>query len=550
MFNVFGKFVIGPVRSKRRIKSFLKMIIIVSILPVSCSCVGGGNNGRSETSQVLLSAPIVWTVDGMQRVKPDAPAGAGTDIELFAARGEYEPFQIIIRAPQGGLNNVNVLAQDLTGPGDQIIAKNNLTFYREHYIYLSQGSSDWKGSNRPSGPGWYPEPLIPFVDPRTGQDLSGAQLDAVPFDLAENRNQPVWVDVFVPRDAQAGQYTGTFTVTSDQGNITVQLTLNVWNFALPLKPSFPAITQLWNAGGKETYIELLKHKFNPYSVGTGLERELIDNYGLVAQNTGFWSGNDYGNCNPMPPPPSLDEVKDEVERHQGDLILFAHYADEIEACPNIFDDAVQWARRLREGGVKPFLPANVVPELMGGSQDNSAADIWDLLPEMYDNYEDNVKQVIQRGEEVWSYNTLVQDDYSPKWTIDFAPINYRIHPGFISQSLDLTGLQYWVFDYWTEDPWNDLTKFGKDFPGDGVFVYPGSEVGINGVVAGMRLKWIREGIEDWEYVQILKSRGQSEFALNIAKQVGPDWINWTRDTDDLYSVKISLGNKIHHMRLN
>jgi hypothetical protein len=65
----------------------------------------------------------------------------------------------------------------------------------------------------------------------------------------------------------------------------------------------------------------------------------------------------------------------------------------------------------------------------------------------------------------------------------------------------------------------------------------------------MRLKWIREGIEDWEYVQILRCSGQANlanFALNIATQIGPDWTNWTRDTDELYSAKISLGEEIHY----
>lgn len=490
----------------------------------------------------------VWVVDGMQQVKPDAPAATDTSIELFAAKGEYEPFQIIIKAPRGGLTNVNVLSQDLSGPGGQSITKNNITLYREHYVHLTQGSSDWGGSNRPLGPGWYPEPLIPFVDPQTGEDLAGAQLDAVPFNLAENMNQPIWVDVFIPRDIQAGQYTGVFSVTSDQGNVDIQLILNVWNFELPLKPSFTAITQLWNAGRKETYAELLKHKYNPYFVRSCMEGELIDEHGLMALDTGFWSGSDYGNCSPMPSPPSLNDVRHEVERHQNDLMLYAHYADEIQACPDIFDDAVKWSRRLRKGGVKPLLPASVIPGLMGDSHENSAADIWVVLPFVYDMYEININEVMQRGEEVWSYNTLVQDSYSPKWTIDFAPVNFRIHPGFISQSLGLTGLLNWVSDYWTEDPWNDQTLQGDDFPGDGVFVYPGNQVGISSVVAGMRLKWIREGIEDWEYIQILRCSGQTDladFALNIANQIGPDWTNWTRDTDELYAARMSLGDKIH-----
>ena len=50
---------------------------------------------------------------------------------------------------------------------------------------------------------------------------------------------------------------------------------------------------------------------------------------------------------------------------------------------------------------------------------------------------------LAKGDEVWSYNTEVQDPYSPKWEIDFAPINFRIQPGFINQSLHLTGLLYW-----------------------------------------------------------------------------------------------------------
>jgi len=490
----------------------------------------------------------VWTVDGMQRVKPDAPAEIGPSIELFAARGEYEPFQIIIRAPEGGLNNVNVLAQDLTGPGNQKISKSNITLYREHYIYLDRGSNDWGGTNQPLGPGWYPEPLIPFVDPQTGDDLVGAELDAVPFNLAEGENQPIWVDVFVPRNAQAGKYIGTFTVISQQGNVDIYLTLNVWDFELPLAPSFTAVTQLWNADRrKESFSELLKHRFNPYSVGPDLERELIDEYGLKAQNTGFWSGADYGNCDPLPAPPPLNVVLDEVAEHHGDLMLFAHYADEIQDCPNIFDDAVEWAKRLREGGVKPLLPTGVVSGLIGDSHENSAADIWVTLPIYYDYYIDNIIQVLKRGEKVWSYNALVQDGYSPKWTIDFTPINFRIQPGFISQRLNLTGLQYWLFDHWTDDPWNDLTKRGDEFPGDGQFVYPGAQVGIKGVVAGMRLKWLREGIEDYEYVEILKSLGREEFALDIAKQVGPDWQNWTRSTDELYSARKTIGEEIHQI---
>lgn len=518
----------------------VKRVLIVLGACFACTVASG---------DIIAAPPILWVVDGMQRVKPDEVSGSDKGIELFAARGEYEPFQIIIRAPKSGLKDVNVLAQDLTGPENQKILKGNITFYREHYIYLKRGSVDRRGSNRPQGGGWYPEPLIPFVDPLSGQDLSDAELDAVPFSLSADKNQPIWVDVFVPRDAKAGQYSGIFTVTSQQGDVNVHLKLNVWNFELPLKPSLFTGTQLWNAERtKQTYTEMLKHRFNPPRVGPGIERELIDSYGLTAQPVVFWSGRAYGDCKPMPPPPLLSKVKAEVKKHQADLLLYAQYADEIQGCPNIFKDAIKWAKRLRAGGVKPHLPTSVVSELVGDSRENSAADIWVVHPVTYGKYKANIERVLKRGDDVWSYNALVQDKYSPKWTIDFTPVDFRVQPGFISQSLRLTGVGYWVFDFWSKDPWNDLCRYADHVPGEGQFIYPGKQVGIKGIAPGMRLKWLREGSEDYEYVEILKSLGREKFALDIAKQVGPDWRNWTRSADEIYAARRKLGEEIHRIQ--
>src|SRR5579872_4829000 len=94
------------------------------------------------------------------------------------------------------------------------------------------------------GAGWYPDGLIPFIDPATGAPPSGGSLKAVPFTLAGNTNQPIWVDIFVPRTAAAGQYTGTYTVTSDQGSASGPVSLYVWNFTLPLQPSLQSAFSL------------------------------------------------------------------------------------------------------------------------------------------------------------------------------------------------------------------------------------------------------------------------------------------------------------------
>ena len=77
--------------------------------------------------------------------------------------------------------------------------------------------------------------------------------------------------------------------------------------------------------------------------------------------------------------------------------------------------------------------------------------------------------VLKKGDKAWSYNDLVQDSYSPKWELDFLPIDYRIQAGFISQSLGLTGLNYWAVTEWTSPStaWTNRQGYA-DYPGEGI----------------------------------------------------------------------------------
>ena len=131
--------------------------------------------------------------------------------------------------------------------------------------------------------------------------------------------------------------------------------------------------------------------------------------------------------------------------------------------------------------------------------------------------------------------------YSPKWEIDFAPINFRIQPGFINQSLNLNGLLTWRVDLWASDAWNNVYGYPGSYPGEGMLIYPGSTVGIPGAAPSMRLKWLRDGVDDFDYIQLLKAAGQGPAALKIAATVGANWSNWTRDPNALYSARHQLG---------
>jgi Domain of unknown function (DUF4091) len=493
------------------------------------------------------NGPIVWVLPNWERVAQTAAAGTATHLDLYAARGEFEPFQIAIQAPAGGLKQVNVAVSDLIGPNGDRIGNTHLPLYREHYVYVPHASPHLNGAiDRSLGKGWYADGLIPFVDPETGTDLVGAELDAVPFDLAAQQNQPIWVDLFVPRTAKAGDYTGQFTVTSDRGSAMGTIRLHVWDFELPQHPSLLSEFDIGQATGRDqTALELLQHKLMPQvsAVNPSHVEELSDRWGWRSLRLPLWSGANNRTCQ-IDPPPAVEDIRTLAARYPAHLFRYARYADETDNCPDLLTPIAAWADAIHQAGVKTALAATPIPEL------ESAIDLWIVLPNTYETAGDRIQTLQSQNQPIWFYLALVQDKYSPRWLLDYPPIHYRIAPGFIAQSLGLTGMLYWQVDYWTNDPWHDVAYVDGDrvYPGEGVLVYPGQVVGIKGVVPSMRLKWIREGVEDYEYIKFLKKSRGSE-VTKITQEVALDWQHWTRDSQVLETARRAIGALITEKKI-
>jgi hypothetical protein len=501
------------------------------------------------------ATPMVWVIpSSLHRVYPTVAPGHGTRAVIRAARGEYEPFQVAIQAPEGGLTRVNFSVSNLVGPRRAVLARTNLILYREWYVTVRHHSPTYNGPpNLPiTNVRTFPDALIPFIDPATGKPPVDAKFRAVPFDLKAGHNAVIWVDVFVPRGTPAGHYRGTYTVTSDQGMFKGQIRVRVWGFTLPLEPS---LKSSFNGAGTippGLNEELLRNRIMPDTGKPANEKKFIHRYGLNATDLGFWDGVFYGQCNASKPP-SVEAVEKAKVTHQPGLYLYDDSADPESGCTSqaFYNSVIDWAQHFHRAGIDNLVTQEPVPQLYDDGLDTgrSAVDIWTMLPMNYDHAQSfcppRVTYVLKKGDKVWSYNDLVQDSYSPKWEIDFLPINYRIQAGFISQRLGLTGLLYWSVDDWSPNPWKDPQgRQDPDYPGEGVLVYPGGPAGLKGVAPSMRLKYLRDGVEDYEYVQLLKNCGQAEFALAEAKKVGPDWTHWTRDESLLELVREKMGNQI------
>ncbi len=504
------------------------------------------------------AAPVVWTTSEMNRLTQTTPPGAERSIKIYALKDEVTSFQIGIQVPTGALTGVSVTAGAMNGPGGYRISGSDIILFREQFVSVPDVVS-WRTNRRnPPGPGGlYPDGLIPFVDPDTGKPAIGGLLQASPFQVDAGINQVIWVDVHVPPGILAGDYTESFTISADQGSATVSATLHVWNYTLPRIPSFKSAYQAAASNQSDSLARaLLRERLTPnWGLGSK-ESEYVGTFGLNSVNVGLYNNINISNCTSraMPAPPSVSSLRSLYAAHDSRLVIYGNPADEISACANQFPSLVRWAKQFHTADSNLQIACTVTPfpglEDDGTGSGRSAVDIWEELPKQWDANQAKLEKLQAKGDAVWLYNVLEQDDYSPKLAINWSPLDWRLSMGFISATLGLKGFQQWSVDLWSADPWHRTSPAaGADpaVPSDGMEIYPGAPVGIVGYAPSMRMKWSRDGTNDYEYVQILKTLGEGAWALQQAAAVGPDWTNWTRDYTKLEAVRISLGNKIDQL---
>ena len=291
--------------SRRGASGFAVRIAVVWLLPGG-SALGAGN----------LTA--IWANDGGDKVaraelraSPD-PAGAtnsvwdGAAVHLRGARNEVLGFNVILEAANGPAEDVSVSFARLTGPGGYEIAsapaagdgvfswtnrnielfhvgyleikglsRLSYEFYDERHVperfrrpWTGAGFGDGYWTNRPDHGQEYPEIAVP--------------LELVPsFSIGAGRNQSVWVDVYIPKDAPAGAYAGVLNVGEGQlGTSSVPVALDVRNFTLPDVPTAKTMVFLGYADINRRYLD--DPWPNAGSTNAALSRQIRDRHFMVA----------------------------------------------------------------------------------------------------------------------------------------------------------------------------------------------------------------------------------------------------------------------------
>ncbi|MBN1387394.1 MAG: DUF4091 domain-containing protein [Bacteroidales bacterium] len=142
------------------------------------------------------------------------------------------------------------------------------------------------------------------------------------------------------------------------------------------------------------------------------------------------------------------------------------------------------------------------------------------------------KEIVKKGQEYWSYLCTAPKYPWVSLFLDHDAINMRIWL-WMTYAWDLNGILIWSSNYWTsysaspagylQNPWAEPASFvqGYGWPygkqtvwgnGDGRLFYPPNKkpsydraTYIMGPVPSLRLEFLRQGIEDYEYMVILEN---------------------------------------------
>ncbi|HJN15320.1 MAG TPA: DUF4091 domain-containing protein, partial [Armatimonadota bacterium] len=80
--------------------------------------------------------------------------------------------------------------------------------------------------------------------------------------------------------------------------------------------------------------------------------------------------------------------------------------------------------------------------------------------------------------------------------------------------------------------------------GDGSLLYPGTKVGVDGRVASIRLKLIREGLEDVEYLRLLEDREGRAGVRTVTGQVVQGLDAYSKDVDQYLALREAVGRRL------
>ncbi|MFC1699966.1 glycoside hydrolase domain-containing protein [Candidatus Omnitrophota bacterium] len=574
-----------------------KNLVSIFTFVIAASFVLNGCASKSTNTDKAVS---VWAIGDCYKVNPangkvfnpfvkgDYKAknfiwdAAQSTVYLSGAKNEYVSFQVIVDA-KDYLNGVDVLSSEFKGPS--VISNENVKLFKEHYLKVKKTSS-WPLPS--TGLGEYPDALIP---------LDRAYKD-IPFSVRDKRNQAIWVDVYIPKDVKAGEYQAVFSVIGEEFNprsITVKLT--VWDFMLPDAAHLRAWTNYFDLDvgygvnrNSEEYLEVERnvmrlchdHRMEALHRHAKLYPRLEDDIGdLIYVNWepydqrigAFLDGTLFDNRTPpnmylLPVNTWPDQRWPKMPFHMQQTLTatikhfhakgwdlnkgYVYLWDEPEK--EDLAELMKWAKFIKSNA--PQLKTTVAFlrnfDAQTVKEFSSYVDLW-----MVDAGKVDLKlfkELKSMGKEVGFYQQ--GEPWCGNENLDTDGLGFRTWP-WIAAKYDIETIYLYVMTNWWrvykkggiwENPQNESWSNSQ-----GVLIYPGKYLNTLEAIGSVRLKQLRRGMQDYEYIYLAKKMGKDpqpivnsivKRALSETQRSGGSHGEWSRDPEDWFKARKKLASLI------
>jgi hypothetical protein len=551
----------------------------------------------------------VWAVPAEQKVRPkDKPekinlvwSGEKKLITVAGAGNEHVPFQVVITAPvpEGwrpkAPDGFFITISDLTSKGGKVIPQKQISLFLEHYIQIYAMSSPIGAT------GYWPDALAPLKESFSMQ----AQYAVV-------GNRPVWIDITIPTGTAAGKYDGKISILKDGKPLeSIAIELEVYNFSLPeqthlityFNVSKGELGRLYNKRSSDPEIEQLSQPYfdllNTHRLETWFNEPLVPELTLKGENVELKFNDqryDYymnklktnrviletgphelvSQIKAEPFSPVFNKIVksylaavDSYFRKNGwiDRLVFNSPIDEPNTKKD-YEETRQWATLVHEAAPGVHFLSTESPV-----SDNPE---WGTFIGYVDNFcvhgnslnDPKVKKTLleeqaKGGEATW-YISCDQIYPQPNYFID-APAMDPVMVPWITARYHMNGILYWAANFWnqTPDPWLDPVTYISGFDcsggwvlnGEGSLIYPGDRTkrytgqpDVTGPVSSIRLELLREGIEDYEYLWMLKDLGDKDFAETMVSNMVVDVSAFSRNVEELYLTRQAMARRLESLK--
>jgi MYXO-CTERM domain-containing protein len=540
------------------------------------------------SSSSLAAGLTVGVVPSTLKVRPADLPQLASSASIMAARNEFEAFQIVLEAGSTDVTNVAAkVSTPLTGTGG-VIPQADVVLYAERYYSVGAPSNDEGAA------GLWPDPLVPDVDP-----FYAEKRNAFPLTVVANTSRVVWVDVLVPQTQAAGDYSGAIEIdVSGAPTATVPVALHVGNFTLPSTATLASAFGMgWNTpplvhcGGAFPYCNGDLDKSNAIRA-LYLRAALDDRISISVTDFQPPFGSDQAPFEKHVLPliqgtgptrlPGAKITSVELDGATTDYASWITYAKQSQFFDRLFaypvdepnQNAGQWSTFTSDSdalhAVDPTARIILTTSIQDAQQfgaDGKIDIMCPVLDEMWGRPSSGQYAGDQRSKydawlgastqrKLFMYQSC--DQHGCGACGDPSPgVEYT---GWPERVIDSTGVQDRAFEWWSflegtsgelyfETTYQLATAWDVDGQcafsgsGDGTLFYPGLPSVIGGAddipIDSIRMKLIREGMEDYEYL-VMASKLDASKVRQIALALFPTPYQCNQPASALESARAQL----------